>query len=53
MAHFLYFLLMAAKKHSVLAKHLMHLKDRIKSFQKMVWVTGFEVTVREILRVEM
>ena len=30
----------------------MHLKELIEFFQKIVWLIGFGVTVREILRIE-
>ena len=44
---------MAAKKLlTVWAKYLMRLKDLIEFFQKIVWLIGFGVTVREILRAE-
>ena len=30
-----------------------HQKDLIEYFQKMVWLIGFEVTIREILKIKM
>lgn len=50
-AFFFNFLLMAEKNlFTVWAKYLMHLNDLIKFFQKIVWLIGFRVTVRELLR---
>lgn len=50
-AFFFNFLLMAEKNlFTVWAKYLMHRNDLIKFFQKIVWLIGFRVTVRELLR---
>ena len=52
-ADFVYFLLMAAKKLvTVWVKILVHLKDLIEFFQKMIGFIGLRVIVREILRVK-
>ena len=52
MAHFLYFLLMAANNQSQFGQNIReHLKDFIEFFQKMAWLLDFGDKVREILRV--
>ena len=49
-AHFLYFLLMTAKKVITFwAKYLMQQKDLIESFQKIIWLIDFGVAIRKIL----
>ena len=51
MGHFRYFLLMTANK-SQLWQNIRVDLNYLELFQKMVWLIGLGVTVREILRVK-
>ena len=53
MAHYLHFLLMTAKSQSQFWQNIWVLpKGLIEFFHKIVWLIGFGVTVRKILRIE-
>ena len=53
MAQFLCFLLMTAKNQSQFGQNTYtHLNDLTEFFQKTVWLIGFEITICNILTVE-
>ena len=53
MAHFLYFLLMAAKNQSSFGQNIyVHLNDLVKFFHKMLWIVGFWATFSNISTLE-